>query len=66
MKFNRAENSPDAIGVDMSGASGNYVHKCVLFGNTTAYAVSAGGNWYPNVVLSGVNAATNPLASVVS
>lgn len=54
-----------SIGVDMTGVAGNYVHKCVLMGNGNALAVSIGGNWYPNTPISGVNTATNPLASVI-
>lgn len=54
-----------SIGVDMTGVAGNYVHKCVLMGNGNALAVSIGGNWYPNTAISGVNTATNPLASVI-
>ena len=52
-------------GVDMTGTGGNYIHKCVLLGNSTAVAVNVAGNWYPTVALANVNSATNPLASVV-
>lgn len=52
-------------GVDMIGVAGNYVHRCVLLGNTTFVAVSIGGNWYTNTFLHDVNSANNPLASVI-
>lgn len=55
-----------SIGIDMTGVSGNYMHKCVLAGNTNPIAVNIGGNWYPNVALASTNTATNPLASVIA
>ncbi|MFT3685875.1 MAG: right-handed parallel beta-helix repeat-containing protein [Phycisphaerales bacterium] len=54
-----------STGVDMTNVGGNFVQKCVLMGNGTAFAVNVGGNWYPNVTLGATNSATNPLASVV-
>jgi hypothetical protein len=53
------------IGVDMQGVGGNYIHKCVMLGNPDPLVVNIGGNWYPNIPLSGVNTATNPLASII-
>lgn len=52
-------------GVDMTNVAGNYLHRSLFMGNTSAINVNIGGNWYPTTALGGVNTATNPLASVI-
>lgn len=52
------------IGVDFRNQTGCVAFRNVVRTCTNPIAVSAGGNWYPNVDFSTLNTATNPFANL--
>lgn len=56
----------NSTGVDAQNVVGNLIIRNNMFNNTNAIAVNVGGNWYPSVLLGGVNTSTNPLNNVIA
>jgi len=50
---------------DALNVAGNLPIRNTMFNHVNAIAVNIGGNWYPNIPLSGVNTSTNPLNNII-